>query len=64
MQPLTDEERKKLTKNLREYANELTFEGLLAHDAANEIERLVAEVQKLKDELELVRHDEERFIYD
>lgn len=72
MQQLTSEERKKLIARLRgawQWVRSDDYQ--LCLDAARgiegqhqEIERLTAEVQKLKDELELVRRDEERFIYD
>jgi HAMP domain-containing protein len=66
-------QRQKLIEEMRElgelYAEESvshSFPGVgeLLRDGADEIERLSAEVRKLRDELDLVRRDEERFIYD
>jgi ribosome recycling factor len=85
MQPLTDEERKKLCEALRRKARAGSWRVPMCEEAADEIERLAKkdttskdligaltydnkrlaeEVKKLKDELNLVRQDEERFIYD
>lgn len=61
MRQLTDEERgKRLVETLRSG----NCSTLICDMAAQEIERLSTEVRKLREELDFVRRDEERFIYD
>jgi HAMP domain-containing protein len=65
---MTDEERNLLIDRLfypeiDQYTNLVDIDPLILKDAANEIERLAARVQKLEQELELAL-DEKRFAND
>jgi hypothetical protein len=59
--PLTEAEQ---LVNILRHAEPMYVGLNVRRQAADEIERLGAEVKKLKDELDLVRQDEERFTYD
>jgi hypothetical protein len=61
VRPLTEAE--ELVQILR-HSDPMYVGRNIRRQAADKIESLVDEVKKLKDELDLVRQDEERFIYD